>query len=144
MGADNYEAASAVRDETLVVKLEDFAGALARGEQRGDEAWVFSSGMITNERGCEIGLRIGCGEEEEMANRETPVDRKEEFALEPAELVRCDAADASVVCIGAECVAEGFTGEGDGGDEETMAGEGGDGEDGHARADLVYVVHYDK
>lgn len=74
------------------------------------------------------------------ANREPPVDRLEELALEHVELRDADAADFGVEVVGAECVAEALARDGDGRDDEAVAGEGREGEEGHPRAYLVNVV----
>jgi len=71
---------------------------------------------------------------------EAPVDSGEEGAFEPCELGGSETANARVVSIGAERVAVGFGGEGDGGDDESMNGQGGYREGRFARADLVDVV----
>lgn len=48
------------------------------------------------------------------------------------------------MCIGTESIAEGLGRQSDGGDDEPVAGEGGDSEVGQADADLVYVVHHNE
>lgn len=48
------------------------------------------------------------------------------------------------MCIGTESIAKCLGRQSDGGDDESVTGEGGDGEVGQAGADLVYVVHYDE
>ena len=72
--------------------------------------------------------------------REAPVDGGEKGALEAGEFGGGEAADAGVVRVGAEGVAVGFGGEGDGGDDEAVDGQGAYREGRLARADLVYVV----
>lgn len=76
--------------------------------------------------------------------RQTPVYGEQEFTLKTCEFERRNAADASVMRIGAESVAKGFGRESDGSDDESVAGERRDGEVGQAGADLVYVVHHDE
>ena len=80
----------------------------------------------------------------EGAHREAPVDHAEELALEHVELGHGDAADLGVEAVGAERVAERLAGHGDGGDDEAVAGEGGEREERVARADLVDVVQGDQ
>ena len=72
--------------------------------------------------------------------REAPVDGGEKGALEAGEFGGGEAADAGVVRVGAEGVAVGFGGEGDGGDDEAVDGQGAYREGRLARADLVDVV----
>lgn len=76
--------------------------------------------------------------------RQTPVYSDQEFTLKAGELDGRDTTDTSVMCIGTESVAEGLGRQSDGGDDESVAGEGGDGEVGQTGADLVYVVHHDE
>ena len=71
---------------------------------------------------------------------EAPVDSSEKGALEAGELSRGEAAHTGVVCVSAERVAVGFGGEGDGGDDEAVHGQGGYRKGWLARADLVDVV----
>jgi hypothetical protein len=71
---------------------------------------------------------------------EAPVDRGEESALETGELRGSKAADARVVCVGAERVAVWFGGEGDSGDDKAVNGQGGYRECWFAGADLVDIV----
>ncbi len=72
--------------------------------------------------------------------REAPVDGGEKGALEAGEFGRGEATDAGVVRVGAEGIAVGFGGEGDGGDDEAVDGQGAYREGRLARADLVDVV----
>jgi hypothetical protein len=71
---------------------------------------------------------------------EAPVYGGEEGAFEAGELGGREAADAGVVGVCAEGVAVGFGGEGDGGDDEAVDGQGAYREGRLARADLVDVV----
>ena len=76
----------------------------------------------------------------EGADHEAPVDTLEKLALEEVELVEGYAADAGVGAVGVEGVAEALAGDGDGRDDEAVAGEGGEGEERCAGADPVDVV----
>ena len=71
---------------------------------------------------------------------EAPIDGGEESAFEAGELRWGQAAYAGVVRVGAERVAVRFGGEGDGGNDEAVYGEGGYRKSWLARADLVNVV----
>jgi hypothetical protein len=73
-----------------------------------------------------------------------PIDRMEELAFEDVEFCDGNTADAGVEAVGAENVAEALAGDGDGGDDEAVAGEGGEREERHAGADLVDVVEGDE
>jgi hypothetical protein len=71
---------------------------------------------------------------------EAPIDGGEESAFEAGELGRGQTAYAGVMRVGAERVAVRFGGEGDGGDDEAVYGEGGYRKGWLASADLVNVV----
>jgi hypothetical protein len=71
---------------------------------------------------------------------ETPIDGGEEGAFEAGELGGGKPAYARVVGVGAERIAVGFGGKGDGGDDEAMYGKGGYRKGWLACADLIDVV----
>ena len=75
---------------------------------------------------------------------EAPVDGKEEFALKTAKLVYGDTTYTGVVGVCTERITVGLAGKRDGGDDEAMAREGGDGEGRGPGAYLVYVMHDDE
>jgi len=88
-----------------------------------------------------VGDEVDVVELEDLAGAgEAPLDGGEEGAFEASELGGREAADAGVVRVGAERVAVGFGGEGDGGDDEAVHGQGAYREGRLARADLVDVV----
>jgi hypothetical protein len=57
-----------------------------------------------------------------IANRQSPVDRLEEFSFKHVELHHCDAAYFGVEIVGAESIAETFACDCYGGDDESMTG----------------------
>ena len=92
-----------------------------------------------------VGDEVDVVELEDLACAgEAPLDGGEKGAFEAGELGGCEAADAGVVRVGAERVAVGFGGEGDGGDDEAVHGQGAYRESRLARADLVDVVQDEK
>lgn len=92
-----------------------------------------------------VGDEVDVVELEDLAGAgEAPVDGGKEGAFEAGELGGREAADAGVVRVGAERVAVGFGGEGDGGDDEAVHGQGAYRECRLARADLVDVVQDEK
>jgi hypothetical protein len=80
------------------------------------------------------------GREGRDADHELPVGHAQELALEEVELGDGDAADLGVVRVRAERVAEALARDRDRGDDEAVAGERGEREEGRARADPVHVV----
>lgn len=88
-----------------------------------------------------MGDEVDVVELEDLAGAgEAPVDGGKEGTLEARELGRGEAADARVVRVGAERIAVGFGGEGDGGDDEAMYSQGAYREGRLTRADLVDIV----
>lgn len=75
-----------------------------------------------------------------LTHRETPIDGAEKLAFEEVELGCRYAADLGVQAVLAKVVAVGLGGDDDGGDDEAVAGEGGEGEERYAGAYLVDVV----
>lgn len=82
--------------------------------------------------------------EKKSANHQAPVDFFEEFPLQDVELRYRYTADLGVEAVGAEGVAETLTRDCDGRDDEAMASERGEREQGHPGTDLIDVVQGDE
>src|SRR4029434_3953810 len=82
------------------------------------------------------------GDEDLGVGHDLPVDAVQELELEEVELGDLDAPDAGVGRVVPEGVRQPLGGDGGGGDEEAVHGEGVDGEVGVERAQAVDVVDH--
>jgi len=72
--------------------------------------------------------------------KQPPVDNGEKLPLKHVEFVGAYASNFRIMGVGAEYVAECFTADGDGCNDESVDSEGGDGEFRKACADLVDIM----